>query len=79
VTISKRRLLVALGGVAAILGATSSLAQAADIVKQPEFKAQLEKSGYQLVGSTPAALATHIESEITRWTKVVKESGATVD
>jgi tripartite-type tricarboxylate transporter receptor subunit TctC len=51
----------------------------ADVVKQPEFKAQLEKSGYQLVGSTPAALATHIESEITRWTKVVKESGATVD
>lgn len=51
----------------------------AAVVKQPEFKSQLESGGYQLVGSTPAALATHIESEIQRWSKVVKESGARID
>jgi tripartite-type tricarboxylate transporter receptor subunit TctC len=51
----------------------------ADVVKHAEFRGQLEKSGYRLVGSTPAALSAHIESEITRWTKVVKDSGARVD
>lgn len=49
------------------------------ITALPDFKKQVEAVGYQLVGSTPAALASHIDAEIARWSKVVKESGAQID
>ncbi|CAM3673777.1 tripartite tricarboxylate transporter substrate binding protein [Polynucleobacter antarcticus] len=35
--------------------------------------------GAQPVGNTPAQFATFIKNEITKWTKVVKDSGAKVD
>ena len=45
----------------------------------PETKAKIESSGYDVVGSTPEFLDGFIKSEIVRWGKVVKESGATVN
>lgn len=45
----------------------------------PEVKKVIESSGYQVVGSTPAALDAHVKSEITRWERVVKASGAKVE
>ena len=37
----------------------------------------IEKSGYQVVGSTPAELDAHVKREILRWAKVVKDAGVT--
>jgi tripartite-type tricarboxylate transporter receptor subunit TctC len=41
-------------------------------------RAQLAESGYATVGSTPAAFGKHIEAELTKWNKAVKDSGATI-
>jgi tripartite-type tricarboxylate transporter receptor subunit TctC len=43
----------------------------------PEVRKQIEASGYQVVGSAPAALDAHLRSEIARWAKVVKAAGVT--
>ena len=54
----------------------------AEIVKAmnaPQAKERIEASGYQIVGSTPAQLDAHVKSEITRWAKVVRESGAKLE
>jgi tripartite-type tricarboxylate transporter receptor subunit TctC len=45
----------------------------------PEVKERVEALGYQVVGSTPAQLDAHLRSEITRWARVVKEAGVTVE
>ena len=45
----------------------------------PEVKERIEASGYQVVGSTPAQLDAHVKSEITRWARVVKVAGVTVE
>jgi tripartite-type tricarboxylate transporter receptor subunit TctC len=42
----------------------------------PEAKQRIEDYGYQIVGSTPAQLDAHVKSEIARWGKVVRDSGA---
>ncbi|CAG9182262.1 hypothetical protein LMG23992_04700 [Cupriavidus laharis] len=50
----------------------------ATVLQEPELKATLASNGYEPVGSTPDALRSHIDAEITRWSKVVKDSGAQV-
>jgi len=45
----------------------------------PEVKERIEAAGYQVVGSTPAALDAHVKSEIARWARVIRTAGVTVE
>ena len=44
-----------------------------------EVKARFAKQGADIVASTPAEFAGFIKREIVKWTKVIKDAGATVD
>lgn len=48
-------------------------------MRAPGTKEKIEAAGYEIIGSTPEQLDEFIKSEIVRWAKVVKESGATVN
>jgi tripartite-type tricarboxylate transporter receptor subunit TctC len=55
---------------------------AADIaaaLKQPDVHDRLINDGSDPVGSTPEAFAAFLRSEMLKWGKVVKESGARPD
>jgi tripartite-type tricarboxylate transporter receptor subunit TctC len=41
----------------------------------PDFKIMMEGQGFELVGSAPEECDRFIASEITKWTKVVKDAG----
>jgi tripartite-type tricarboxylate transporter receptor subunit TctC len=49
------------------------------IIRAPEISKRLLELGLDPVGGTPAELAQYQKSEITKWAKVVKDSGATVE
>jgi tripartite-type tricarboxylate transporter receptor subunit TctC len=49
------------------------------IVNMPDIKERFLALGTESVGSTPEEFAAYLKSEIAKWGKVVKESGATVD
>ena len=48
-------------------------------LKLPEMKARLDAQGADVMGSTPEQFSAYIHDEVTRWGKVVKESGAKAD
>jgi tripartite-type tricarboxylate transporter receptor subunit TctC len=50
--------------------------EVAKIIKSPEVSKKLAEIGLDPVGSTPEALAAYQRSEIVKWAKVVKDSGA---
>ncbi len=53
--------------------------ESAKALHSPEFAARLVAMGADPVGSTPAELSTYLRSELARWEKAVKASGAKVD
>ncbi len=46
-----------------------------DAISDPAIKERLEKLGVALVGSTPAGLAKHLQSEMDKWGPVIKAAG----
>ena len=49
------------------------------ILKLPDVTQRLEGLGFEIVGSTPDELGRYIRTEIRKWEKVVKASGAKAD
>ncbi len=49
------------------------------VLANPEVQKKISAQGGETVNETPAQFAAFIRSETTKWGKVVKESGATVD
>lgn len=45
----------------------------------PEIRTQLANAGAEPRGSTPAEFRTFIQTEVTKWAKVVKDTGATAE
>lgn len=49
------------------------------VLNTPEIRQRLTLETFQPIGSTPEQLGSHIKSEIARWSRIVKESGAKIN
>ena len=49
------------------------------LMKDPETLKKLESIGAEPIGSTPQELATHLNKELTRWDKLIKERNIRLD
>jgi len=49
------------------------------VLQEPDVKNRLTGLGFEIVGSTPEQFSAYIKSEITKWAKAVKASGAKPD
>ena len=54
-------------------------AEAQKVMKGADFQKVLTDTGTEYVGDTPANFAKFVQAESVKWSKVVKDSGATVD
>ena len=70
-------LLAPAGAPADVLGLLS--AQVMKIMQAPDMKQRLTGEGLVAVGSTREQFTAHIKTELTKWAKVIKASGAKVD
>jgi tripartite-type tricarboxylate transporter receptor subunit TctC len=48
-------------------------------LQNPEVRAKLAAAGTEVLGSSPEDYAAYIRSELTRWSRIVKETGAKAD
>ncbi len=54
----------------------SLLVDTARVLAQPEVRQQFATQGVDVIGGTPEQFAVYIRSEIVKWARVIKESGA---
>ena len=53
--------------------------EVAAVVRMPDVKARLHELGAEPVGNTPEEFTAYNRSELAKWAKIVKDSGAKVD
>ena len=51
-------------------------AESVKLLKQSDVKDRLDAAGFELIGNTPEQFATFIRTEIDKWARVVRASGA---
>jgi tripartite-type tricarboxylate transporter receptor subunit TctC len=51
----------------------------AKAVKSPDFRERMTKEGAEAIGSTPDQLATHIRTEVAKWSKLVRDMNLKAD
>jgi tripartite-type tricarboxylate transporter receptor subunit TctC len=49
------------------------------ILRTPDFQAKLAGVGFEPVGGTPKEAGDYLKSEITKWSKIIKETGTKVE
>ena len=54
-------------------------AEITKVLSAPDVKDRLHAQGFEIVTSTPEQFGTYIRTEIVKWAKVVKASGAKID
>ncbi|NBQ85060.1 MAG: hypothetical protein EBU03_02905 [Methylophilaceae bacterium] len=50
-----------------------------EVLRLPEVTQRLNTMGFEVVGTTPDAFSTHIRTDVAKWAKLVKDSGAKLD
>ena len=55
------------------------IARFATRLKQADFQKVLADTGSEFVGDTPENFSAFVRAEATKWSRIVKESGATAD
>ncbi len=49
------------------------------VLHDPDLASRFTKQGVDVVGSSPAELGRHVETEMTKWAKLIREAGITLD
>ena len=49
------------------------------VLQTPDVSARISAQGAEIIGGAPAMFAAYIQSEIPKWAKVIKDSGARAD
>jgi len=68
-------------GPAGMSGATVANLNAAigEVIREPAIQAKLELLGYEITGSTPGEFKTYVQSEVQKWSEVIKSQGLAAD